>query len=395
VVDWDRVEQLRSKGWDWDRIASDPKVGFHADASVRDEGRALRGLYHRQKSREGRTGRDATPTRTPKKDNGTTERKWSLPRLGYLLVPLFGIWFAIAYLNPSPVGVVVPAVPWLGIALAVVAFLLVFGLLRTREKRWSPAFRSTLITGVVLGLVVSGIIALGGALVFGCPVLPPAASATTQPAPGWTSVSVSPWQESGHPVVYFYGATWCPYCSASSWAIWKALTEFGSVSGAYTSYSYGPPEGITYIPEMVLANAQLSSSQISFQVSEYVAGSDGVFPGTSSCYQQAYVTSYGDNSIPFVVINGEYIHGGTSLISPVSLQDWANGANGGAAAVQTAVSGENTAAGSPWLQVETQAWWLMAFMVESCKVSVGQLAMEYHWSSATQQQVMADLQQIR
>jgi hypothetical protein len=41
MVDWDRVEQLRSKGWDWERIAADPKVGFHPEASVHDEiGRA-------------------------------------------------------------------------------------------------------------------------------------------------------------------------------------------------------------------------------------------------------------------------------------------------------------------------------------------------------------------
>jgi hypothetical protein len=51
MVDWDRVEQLRSKGWDWDQIAEDEKVGFHPDASVHDPGRALRGLYHRQRSR--------------------------------------------------------------------------------------------------------------------------------------------------------------------------------------------------------------------------------------------------------------------------------------------------------------------------------------------------------
>ncbi|MGA8543601.1 MAG: DUF929 family protein [Thermoplasmata archaeon] len=395
MVDWDRVEQLRSKGWDWERIANDPKVGFHPEASVQDSGRALRGLYHRQKSRVGRTGKESSSTpRSAKKEEEIRERKWSLPRIGYLLVPVVGIWFAIAYLLPSPVGVLVPAVPYLALALVAVAFLLLFGLLRTTQARWSKAYRKSLVTGVVLGLVLSGVIALGGALLFDCPVLPPASTARGEPDPGWTAVTVSPWKEGGQPVVYFYGATWCPYCSASSWAIWKALTEFGTVTGTYTSYSYGPPEQITYIPEMVLANAHLASSTVNFQVSEYVAGSDGVVPGTSSCIQQAYVTAYSGSEIPFLVVNGQYLHSGISIIPPTNLESWAGGAHGGAPAVQSAVASENTSADSPWLQIETQAWWLMAFMVESCAVSVGQLASEYHWSSATQAAVTTDVQQI-
>jgi len=390
VVDWDRVEELRSKGWDWDRIAKDPKVGFHPEASVREPGRALRGLYHRQRSRE---RRQEAPAPKTKKETEARERRWTLTRVGYLLLPIFAVWFALAYVAPSPVGLIVPAIPYLALGTAVAAFLLVFGLWRSSGPRWSKALRTTLVTGIVLGLVVSGVIALGGVLLFGCPYLPPASSATGQPA-GWTSVNVRAWQDGGRPVVYFYGATWCPYCSASSWAIWKALTEFGTVTGNYTSYSFGPPEGIQYIPEMVLAYAQLASSTVAWQVSEYVAGSDGIFPGTSNCYQQAYVTAYSGSSIPFVVVNGQYVHGGTSLIQPTNLQTWADGANGGAAAVEHAVLTEDSSAGSPWLQVQTQAWWLMAFMAKSTGLPVSQLASQYHWSSTTESQVNLDLQGI-
>ena len=69
MVDWDRVEELRSKGKDWDEIADDPKVGFHPDSSVHEAGRALRGLYHRQRLRQGQDARlfaieeDAAPLR--------------------------------------------------------------------------------------------------------------------------------------------------------------------------------------------------------------------------------------------------------------------------------------------------------------------------------------------
>ena len=392
MVDWDRVEELRSKGWDWDRIADDSKVGFHPDASVREPGRALRGLYHRQRSRERRQGTASAPS--PKKVAEEKERRWTLTRVGYLLTPIFAIWFVIAYLIPSPVGLVLPAIPYLALGLTVAAFVLLFGLWRSKAERWSKLLRTTVVTGVVLGLVISGVIALGGVLFFGCPFLP--STTSSQPGPGWSSVSVNAWQDGGRPVVYFYGATWCPYCSASSWAVWKALTEFGSVTGASTGYSYGSPEPYTYTPEMILTNIQLASSTISFQVSEYVAGADSVFPTTSNCYQQAYVTAYSGGSIPFLVVNGQYIHGGSYLVDPSTLAVWAGGSNGGATAVQTAVLNEDTSAGSPWLQIQTQAWWVMAFMAKSTGVPIGTLALEVspHWTSATQTAVQNDLVQI-
>ncbi len=387
MVDWDRVEELRSKGWDWDRIANDPKVGFHPDASVTEEGRALRALYHRQRSR---SRRQETPVVRPKKDQEARERRWTLPRIGYLLTPIFGIWAVIAYLVPSPVGLVLPAIPYLALALVVAVFVLVFGLWRTSGARWSKAFRSTVVTGVVLGLIVTGMIALGGVLFFGCPYLPPAAAGTSQPGPGWASYSVSAWQEGGKPVVFFYGASWCPYCSASSWAIWKALTEYGSVAGAYTSYSSGS-DVYANTPEMVLADASVSSSTVSFQVSEDTSGVDGTFPGTSNCYQQAYVTAYSGSSIPFLVVNGQYVHGGSSLINPQDLSTWADGASGGTATVQSSVASES---GQPWSVVQTQAWWIMAFIAKSSGQSVSSLASQYHWSSTTTAQVTSDVAAI-
>jgi hypothetical protein len=386
VVDWDRVDELRSKGWDWDRIAEDPKVGFHPDASVTDTGRALRGLYHRQRSRDRRREPSAAQV---KKEAEARERRWNLTRIGFLLVPIFAIWFALAYLVPSPVGLVLPAIPYLALGLVVGAFILVFGLWRSSGPRWSKILRTTTITGVVLGLVITGMIAAGGVLFFGCPYLPSTASGTTQPAPGWVSYPASAWHDGGRPVVYFYGATWCPYCSASSWAIWKALTEFGSLTGAYPSYSYnGNGEPYPSTPEMVLANAQLSSSTVAFQVSEYVAGSDGVFPTTSNCYQSAYVNAYAGGSIPFAVVNGQYVHGGSSLIDPGSLSSWAGT---GASTVQSQVANEN---GGAWSVVQTQAWWTMAFMAKASGESVSQLASQYHWSSTTASQVASDVAAI-
>lgn len=382
MVDWDRVEELRSKGWDWDRIADDPKVGFHPDKSVQEPGRALRGLYHRQRSRERRQHETPTAAAPTKQDREKTERKWTLPRVGYLLLPIFAIWFVAAYLVPSPVGLVLPAIPYLALALVVAAFILLFGLLRSSGARWSKVYRNTLVTGVVVGLVLSGMIALGGVLFFGCPVLP--SSGTSEPGPGWMSVKASAWQDGGRPVLYFYGATWCPYCSASSWAVWKALTEFGTVTGAVPGYSSSSDVNPS-TPEMILAGISLSSTTLAFQVSEDTSMVDGTFPGTSNCVQQAYVTAYSGGSIPFVVINGHYVHSTVTLIDPGSLSTWAVN---GAGTVQSSVASES---GQPWSVVQNQAWWIMAMIAKSTGISVSSLASEYGWSSATESAVSTDV----
>ena len=389
MVDWDRVEELRSKGWDWDRIASDPKVGFHPDASVQEAGRALRGLYHRERSRQRRRNEEAPTVKPPsKEEREKAERKWTLPRVGYLLVPLIGIWFAFAYVLPSPVGVLIPAIPYLALGLVIVAFLLLFGLFRSSGARWSKVYRSTLVTGVVLGLVISGLIAMGGVLIFGCPVL--SSSGTSQAAPGWVDYSSNPtWHENGLPVFYYYGATWCPYCSASSWSMWKALSGFGTWSGV--SFMYSAEDTI---PEVDLSSASLASTTVAFIVSEDTSGNTGTFPTTSNCFQQAYVSAYSGNSIPFVVINGQYVHGGSSLQSPGDVNSYTT------TQLQQQVG---TANGAAWNSIQGQTWWMMAFIAKSAGATPSNLAQQPYyagwsnagvWGSNTQSSVATDLAQI-
>jgi len=415
MVDWDRVEELRSKGWDWDRIAADPKVAFHPDSSVQDEGRALRGLYHRHRSREGRRGEPST-TPSPKKLKEEKESKWSLVRVGYLLTPVFGLWALFAYIAPSPVGVVLPAFPWLLLGLAAAAFILLFGLWRTSGARWSKPLRTTLIYGVVLGLVVSGVIGLTGYVIFGCPYLPPQSTLVTQSASStgtlgnadyvapWVSGNMRAWQDAGKPVVYFYGASWCPYCSAGSWAIYKALISYGNATGAGSSLYYSDPGDVyASTPEILLGfvAANYSSQWISFQTSEYIGSPSGrTFPGTSNCYESAYVNAYSGGSIPFLVVNGQYIHGGSQLVYPQDLSTWAAGGNGGSPTVLTSVQTEGSVGsdGNPWSALSFQSYWIMAFIAESIQNSGGpsvhQLATDLKWSSATASGVEADVNAI-
>jgi thiol-disulfide isomerase/thioredoxin len=395
MVDWDRVEQLRDKGWDWDRIAADDKVGFHPETSVRDPGRALRGLYHRQKSRESRSGgRDSAPAKsTPKQQDQLREKRWSLVRIGYLIFPAFALWGLLAYVAPSPVGVLVPFFPWVALGLAASAFILIVALWRTQEKRWGPTYRTAVVAGVVIGLAISGGLGVTSYIV-GCPYLPPASTLAGTPGPGWTQASVSAWQESGKPVLYFYGASWCPYCSAGSWTMYKALTEFGSVTGANSALGFSSTSDVyAGTPEIILGDVGYSSSTISFVVNEDLSGVDGTFPAASGCIEQAYVTAYSGSAIPFVVINGQYVHASAPIINPGDLQSWSYSATGGTGA-QTVYNQVNAENGSAWNVINTQAYWIMAFLTKATGESVSTLAAQYRWSSATQTAVSNDLSQL-
>ncbi len=399
MVDWDRVEELRSKGWDWDKIAADPKVGFHPDSSVREAGRALRGLYHRQRSRMARRGEEREVVKPPsKEEREKAERKWTLVRICYLLVPVVALWFTFAYLIPSPVGLVLPAIPYLALLLVVVAFLLLFGLFRSSGARWNKVFRSTVIWGVILGLIFSGLIALGGAL-FGCPFLPPGATGTTQPAPGWSSFGVSPWQENGAPVFFFYGATWCPYCSASSWAMWKAVSGFGTVNGVTGgNFGYSAEDNIPYVD---LSTASITSSQVSLVIVEDTSGVTGTFPSTTNCFQTAYVDAYAGGAIPFVVINGQYVHGtatgGGTLINPSDVTSLGLTPQ----AIATQMENGN---GSAWSLEQGQTWWMMSMIAKANGATPTNLASQPYysawgnkavWGPNTQSSVLSDLAQLR
>lgn len=52
MTDWTRVDRLRAKGVNWDRVASDKKVGYHPPPGV-DPGRALKTTYYNRRSRVG------------------------------------------------------------------------------------------------------------------------------------------------------------------------------------------------------------------------------------------------------------------------------------------------------------------------------------------------------
>jgi hypothetical protein len=395
MVDWERVEQLRSKGWDWEEIAEDPKVAFTADASAGDPGRALRVLYHRRRSKN---PEKVEPQKKSRKNLDAFESKWSLLRVAYVLVPILAVWFIVAFLAPSPVGLILPAIPYIALGLAGVVLVLIYALLRA-EKRWTKVYRNTVIGAVVLGLVFTGILGLTGSLAFGCPYLLPSTALSADGGPGWTHGGNAAWQDSGKPIVYFYGATWCPYCSAGSWTIYKALSQFGTVTGTSTSFS-SLSDVYAGTPEIILGAAQLSSSNVSFQVNEDMSGVEGTFPGTSNCYQAAYVSAYSGSAIPFLVVNGQWIHAGTPIIDPQGLSSYAYSATTPSGTGATTVLGQVQAeSGTAWTAVSTQAYWIMAYIAASLGATgtnnvVPYLAAHYSWTGPTTTAVKNDVAQI-
>lgn len=352
MVDWDRVERLRGRGWDWDRIAGDEKVAFQADAGAGDPGRALRALYYQRRSRQGR--RSAASGKGAGRDGeggGSLAQRWPLARVGYLLAPLFGIWCALALAFPTPVGTFLPAIPTLVLLFLVGAGVLLWGLLRTAD-RWTPPLRSTLAVGVVLGLVVSGGMGLYSHLQ-GCPTL--STSSVGEPQ-GWSKASNPAWQANGAPVVYFYGSVACPYCSASTWAVYNALARFGTVSGwsyAHSSLTDSPSN----IPEVDLVSAAIVSPYVNFH--PVIDPDDSVVraPPTPSCTEQAYNAAYDSGgSIPFIVVNGQYWHVGT-IVNPAPLQGL----------TPTQVAGQiANQSGPAWDAVSPAYYLLTAMIVKSC-----------------------------
>ena len=362
MVDWDQVERLRSKGWDWDRIAEDPRAGFHADEGAGEPGRALRALYYQRRSRAQRRPGKGDEGSGGKADDSAPERKWTLARVGFLTVPLLGVWFVLALLFPSPVGTYLPAIPTLGFALAVVGFVLAFGLLRTMPgSRWNKTFRTTLIAGIVLGGAVAGTIGLVANL-SGCPTLPPG---TTSEPGGWQKVQTSQWKDGGLPVFFYYGSIACPYCSASSWAMELALEKFGTLSGTTWGHS-ATSDVYSNTPEVILAGSTYSSQYFATEINEATDDSHVTFPAAASCIQQAYISAYDSCSscgIPFVVIGGIYFHE-ADLVDPGTMGSGNPSSGWNAISPQAVQNQIDNQSGTAWNSVSAQTYLLEAFMVK-------------------------------
>jgi hypothetical protein len=178
------------------------------------------------------------------------------------------------------------------------------------------AWRKSVAVGVVVGIVLVGTSA-GLQYLEGIPNLNP----VTSPAgvSGWQLAQNPLWKTDGRtPVFFFYGSEACPFCAASSWAFFVALSKFGSLMGYGYTYSSPSDSAGPNTPEVALSGSSLQSGYISWDVREDPYNLSISYPSVSPT-ENAYVRTYNSGlGIPFVVIGGKYIHGGT-FVNPQTL----------------------------------------------------------------------------
>lgn len=122
----------------------------------------------------------------------------------------------------------------------------------------------------------------------------------------------------GKPLVFYYGAEYCPFCAAERWAIVVALSRFGSFSGLKTTTSSSTdvyPDLATF----TFHGATYSSQYLEFQTVE-TTDRDQHKLETPTTAQQALISHYDpDGTIPFVDFANRYTFNGATY-KPDSLQ---------------------------------------------------------------------------
>ncbi len=312
MTNWDRVEELRKQGLDWKAISKDPKVGFTPPKDAASPGRALREAYEGRDARAERQARREAEVAAKEAQKGRSSAAESLVRLGIVVALIGIIWSVLAFLVPL-LGALVPLFPDLVILTIFGLGLLGAGMVLGVDTAFLP-WKKYAALGVVLGIVVAGVAGLA-AQSAGVPSL--SSAVVPETGAGWEKAPNAVWSSGGLPVLFYYGSVACPYCAASSWAIYEALSQFGSLSG----WSYGtssPTDVYPNTPEVSFVGASLVSSSISIDMRESNDPSTITLPSVNAV-EQAYLNAYNTGGgIPFLIVGGVYIHVGT-LVDPAAL----------------------------------------------------------------------------
>ena len=122
----------------------------------------------------------------------------------------------------------------------------------------------------------------------------------------------------GKPLVFYYGAEYCPFCAAERWPLIIALSRFGSFSGLTTTTS-SSSDVYANTPTFTFHGATYSSQYVEFQAVE-TTNRDRKALETPTSAQLALVNRYDSaGSIPFVDFGNRYAFNGATYL-PDSLQ---------------------------------------------------------------------------
>ena len=122
----------------------------------------------------------------------------------------------------------------------------------------------------------------------------------------------------GKPLVFYYGAEYCPFCAAERWPLIIALSRFGTFSGLTTTTS-SSSDVYANTPTFTFHGATYASQYIEFQAVETTDRNQKTLE-TPTAAQLALVNRYDSGgSIPFVDFGNRYAFNGATYL-PDSLQ---------------------------------------------------------------------------
>ena len=117
----------------------------------------------------------------------------------------------------------------------------------------------------------------------------------------------------GKPLVFYYGAEYCPYCAAERWAIVVALSRFGTLSGVGLTTSSSTdvyPDTATF----AFHGATYTSQYFDFQAVETTDRNQKPLDSPTPA-QMALVNSYDSAGyIPFVDFGNRYAFNGATYV---------------------------------------------------------------------------------
>lgn len=120
----------------------------------------------------------------------------------------------------------------------------------------------------------------------------------------------------GKPLVFYYGAEFCPYCAAERWPIIIALSRFGTFSGLTTTTSSSSdvyPNTITF----TFRSATYTSQYIEFRAVESTDRDRNPLQSPSPSEQQLVDKYDSGSSIPFVDFANKFAFNGATYTPDV------------------------------------------------------------------------------
>ncbi len=121
---------------------------------------------------------------------------------------------------------------------------------------------------------------------------------------------------SGKPLVFYFGAEYCPYCGAERWPIIVALSRFGAFSGLKTTSS-SSSDIYPNTPTFTFHGTTYTSHYIDFQAVETTDRNQNALE-TPTASQQALVNRYDTSgSIPFVDLGNRFAFAGAMYLPDV------------------------------------------------------------------------------